>query len=284
MGAITVPLLFGLFFRDLLAGRASRVPDMAAVVGRRVLHSALVAWICLEGVEVSVKTTIRLMLVEVGVVLALSATILLVKAGQPGGVNLGPFEPSHATQGLSGFWAAIVLGMLAFSGFDVIAAAAEEAKAPSEHVPRALILGLIFVGLFWAANAWVLTLSTPPAKVARIQRPGPTAITSVARAYWGWGSLAVILTAFTGLTAIYIGCTQGASRVLFALGRHGVLPAPFAHVHQASSASPASPLGSSLSPAACWASPASRCWAMALTPSSGGPTPWCSSRRSPTPA
>jgi amino acid transporter len=231
MGAITVPLLFGLFFRDLLAWARIPVPDMAAVAIGVILHSALVAWICLEGVEVSVRTTIRLMLVEVGVVLALSATILVVKAGQPGGIDLRPFEPSHATQGLAGFWAAIVLGMLAFSWFDVIAAAAEEAKAPSDHVPRALILGLIAVGLFWAANAWVLTLSTPPATVAEYNAQGTTAITSVAGTYWGWGNLAVILTAFTGLTAIYIGCVQGASRILFALARHGVLPAPFARLH-----------------------------------------------------
>lgn len=107
-------------------------------------------------------------------------------AGHPGGVNLGPFNPSHATHGLSGFWAAIILGMLAFSGFDVVATAAEEAQAPREHMPRVLILAVIGVALFWAANAWVLT--------------GLTAITPVARAYWGWGNVLVIATAFTGLT------------------------------------------------------------------------------------
>lgn len=147
---------------------------------------SLVAWICLRGAEASVKTTIRLMLIETEVVLALSATILWVMAGHPGGVNLGPFNPSHATHGLSGFWAAIILGMLAFSGFDVVATAAEEAQAPREHMPRVLILAVIGVALFWAANAWVLT--------------GLTAITPVARAYWGWGNVLVIATAFTGLT------------------------------------------------------------------------------------
>ncbi len=231
IGATTVPLLFGLFFRDLLAWARFPAPDLATVAAGAILHSALIAWICLKGVETSVKTTIRLMLVEVGVVLALSATILAVKAGQPGGLDFGPFQPSHATQGLAGFWSAIVLGMLAFSGFDVITAAAEEARAPRDHVPRALILGLTGVGVFWAANAWVLTLSTPPGEVAEYNARGTTAIASVAAAYWGWGSVAVILTAFTGLTAIYIGCVQGASRVVFALGRQGLLPAPLGRLH-----------------------------------------------------
>ena len=98
------------------------------------------------------------MLIETAVVLALSATILGVKAGQVGAVNLGPFNPAHATHGLSGFWAAIILGMLAFSGFDVVATAAEEAQAPRQHVPRVLIAAVIGVALFWAGNVWVLTL------------------------------------------------------------------------------------------------------------------------------
>lgn len=231
MAAITVPLLFGLFFRDLLDCAHVPVPGMAALVIGLVLQSSLVAWVCLRGAEASIKTTVRLMVIETVVVLALSATILWVKLGQPGGVNFAPFNPASATHGLSGFWAAIILGMLAFSGFDVVATAAEEAKAPRDHVPRVLIFAVIAIALFWAANAWILTLSTSPDKVVQYNAQGLTAITPVAHAYWGWGNLVVIATAFTGLTAIYISCVQGASRIIFALARHRLLPAPFATLH-----------------------------------------------------
>jgi amino acid transporter len=230
MTAITVPLLFSLFFRDFLDWAHIPIPGMMALAAGIVLHSAVIAAICVRGAEVSVKTTIRLMLIEIAVVLALSATILWVKAGQPGGINLGPFEPSHATQGVAGFWAAIILGILAFSGFDVIATAAEEAQAPREHVPRVLIFAVLGMGVFWALNAWVLTLAAPPGEVARYNAQGLTAITPVAHAYWGWGDLAVIATAFTGLTAIYIGCVQGASRILFAMARQRLLPRRFARL------------------------------------------------------
>lgn len=227
MSAITVPLLFALFFRDLLDWLHLSVPSMVALVTGLVLQSAVVAWICLRGTEASVKTTIRLMLLETGVVLALSITILSVKAGQPGGINFAPFNPIHATQGLSGFWAAIILGILAFSGFDVIATAAEESHAPRDHIPRVLILAIIGMALFWAANAWALTLSAPPDTIAKYNADGLTAITPVAQTYWGWGNVIVIGTAFTGLTAIYIASVQGASRVVFSLARGGLLPAPF---------------------------------------------------------
>ena len=230
MGAITVPLMFGLFFRDLLDWAHIPLPGMAALVIGLLLHSVLTAWICLRGAEASIRTTIVLMLIEVAVVFALSATILWVKAGQPGGINLGPFLPAHASQGVAGFWAAILLGMLAFSGFDAVAASAEEAKAPQEHVPRVVILGVLAVALFWAFNSWVLTLSTPPDQVIAYNAQGLSAITPVARAYWGWGELIVVATAFTGLTAIYIGTVQGASRMIFALARHRLLPATFARL------------------------------------------------------
>lgn len=230
MAAISVPLLSGLFFRDFLEWAHVPMPAMAALAIGVVLHSALVALICLRGAEVSIKTTIRLMLIETGVVLALSATILWVRAGRPAGITLAPLDPAHAAHGVAGFWAAIILAMLAFSGFDVVATAAEEAKAPRDHVPRVLILAVVAIGVFWAFCSWVLTLSAPPAEVVRYNTQGLTAITPIARAYWGQGDLIVILTAFTGLTAVYIACVQGASRLIFALARHRLLPAPFARL------------------------------------------------------
>ena len=162
--------------------------------------------------------------------MALSATILWVKGGQPGGINLHPFDPAYATHGFSGFWAAIILGILAFSGFDVVATAAEEAQAPREHVPRVLIFAILGIGFFWALNAWVLTLSAAPDAVGRYNAQGLSAITPVARTYWGGGNLIVIATAFTGLTAIYISCVQGASRLVFSMARQGLLPRPFARL------------------------------------------------------
>jgi amino acid transporter len=91
-----------------------------------------------------------------------------------------------------------------------------------------LIVAVTGIAVFWAANAWVLTLSAPPAQVVEYNTEGLTAITPIARAYWGWGNVLVVATAFTGLTAIYIASVQGASRLIFALARHGLLPAPFA--------------------------------------------------------
>jgi len=68
------------------------------------------------------------------------------------------------------------------------------------------------------------------AQVLEYNAEGLTAITPIARDYWGWGNVLVVGTAFSGLTAIYIASVQGASRLIFALARHGLLPAPLARL------------------------------------------------------
>jgi len=223
MAAVAQPLMFALFFHDLLEQLHAQLPQAVTLTLGVLLSSAPVAWVCLRGAEASIKSTVRLMLIETLVVVALSVTILVVKSSQPGAVDLSPFDP-HQASSFSGFWMAMVLGVLAFCGFDVVSTAAEEAHAPREHVPKAILLTVVGMALFWALNAWVFTLSTPDELVRQYTAQGLTAVTPMAQRYWGWGNLIVILTAFTGLTAVYISSMQGTSRIVFALARHGLLP------------------------------------------------------------
>jgi amino acid transporter len=118
----------------------------------------------------------------------------------------------------------MILGVLAFCGFDVVSTAAEEAHAPRQHLPKAILLTVIGMAVFWAFNAWAFTLSSPVEQVRQYTAQGLTAVTPMAQAFWGYGSLFVILTAFTGLTAVYISSMQGTSRIVFSLARHGLLP------------------------------------------------------------
>ena len=223
MAAVAQPLMFALFFYDLLQQLHVAVPQGIALTLGVLVASVPIAWVCLRGAEASIKSTVRLMLIETLVVVALSITILFVKSREPGAISFSAFDPRKAN-GLSGFWIAMILGVLAFCGFDVVSTAAEEAHAPREHVPKAILLTVFGIAVFWALNAWVFTLSIPVEQVRRYTTQGLTAVTPMAQIYWGWGSLIVVLTAFTGLTAVYLSSMQGASRIVFALARHGLLP------------------------------------------------------------
>jgi putrescine importer len=229
MAAIAQPLMFALFFRDLLDWLHIRLPETVTLILGILISTAPVAWACLRGAEASIKSTVRLMVAETLVVVALSVTILVSLAAQPGAINLSPFNP-HMGNGLSGFWAAMILGVLAFCGFDVVSTAAEEAHAPRQHVPKAILYTVIGIAVFWALNSWVFTLSTRPESVREYTLRGLTAVTPMAQKYWGYGNVIVILTAFTGLTAVYISSVQGASRIVFSLARHGLFPAMLAEL------------------------------------------------------
>lgn len=228
MAAVAQPLMFALFFRDFLTWLHISIPDMTTMILGILLSTVPIAWTCLRGAESSIKATVRLMLIETLVVVCLSVTI--VAYGAPGSATLAPLDPHNATHGLSGFWTAMILGILAYCGFDVVSTAAEEAHAPREYVPKAILFTIIGITIFWALNAWAFTISTPPKQVEVYTGQGLTAVTPIAEHYWGWGSLIVILTAFTGLTAVYISSVQGTSRIVFALSRHGLLPSKLAHL------------------------------------------------------
>lgn len=230
MGAIQSPLLFALFFADLLQMLHLPVSEMTALYLGVFVATVPVALSCLRGAEASIKTTVRLMVAESLVVLALSATVLISKSADPGAINLSPFNPQNASNGLSGYWSAMILGVLAFTGFDIVSTAAEEANAPRKYLPKAILFTVVGIAIFWALNAWVFTLSTPAEKVRAYTDLGVPAIMPMAQNYWGWGSLIVVLTAFTGVTAVYISSVQGSSRIIFALARHGLLPDLFARL------------------------------------------------------
>jgi amino acid transporter len=227
MATVSAPVMFAMFLADFLRILKVPISHLDALYLGVVVSTIPVAFFCLRGAEASIKVTVRLMLIESCVVLALSATILFVRAGVPGGIDFGAFNPAHATQGITGFWSAMVVGVLGFCGFDVVSTAAEEAHAPRTHLPRAIFITLVGMALFWALNAWVFTLSVPVERVVADTRAGIPAVTGIAERYWGFGSLTVDIIAFTGVTALYLSCVQGSSRIVFALARHGLLPAIF---------------------------------------------------------
>jgi amino acid transporter len=227
MATVSAPVMFAMFFADFLRIIHVPISHLDALYWGVVVSTIPVAFFCLRGAEASIKVTVRLMLIESFVVLALSATILVVKAGQVGGIDFGAFNPRNATLGVTGFWSAMVVGVLGFCGFDVVSTAAEEAHAPRTHLPRAIFITLVGMALFWSLNAWVFTLSMPVKQVVDYTRAGLPAVTGIAAHYWGFGSLTVDIIAFTGVTALYLSCVQGSSRIVFALARHGLLPAIF---------------------------------------------------------
>jgi amino acid transporter len=224
IAVIAQPILFGLFFSDLLRFVGVTASPTVGVLIGAALVTVPVMMATYSGASASTRVAVVLMTIEIVVVLALALTIVGVRAGKPGGLALSAFNPASATAGFRGFLNALMLGVLGFAGFDVVSAAAEETNAPKESVPRAILITILTIGVFWALISWTFTLSLPDEAVRRYSQDGLTAVTPMAQLYWGRGNILVILTALAGCAAVYVSSALGTSRILFALARYGWLP------------------------------------------------------------
>lgn len=117
------------------------------------------------------------------------------------------------------------------SGFDAIPQAAEEAGTDVE--PRqlgiAILTSIVCGTLFYVLIILAVSLSMPWAESARL----PMATSAVFEAAFGftWAAKLVLFTALLGLVSTLNGMYVASSRLLFSLGRAGMLPAWFAVLH-----------------------------------------------------
>ncbi len=230
VAVILQPILFGLFFNSLLQYWGLSNPGLWTFALGVALVTILVVALTYRGIELSTRSAVMFIMFEMLVVVALSLTI----AGSTiihHHFSVAPFNPSKIMGGGSAFWAAMILGILSFTGFDVISTVAEEAHAPRRLLPKATLIACIGVGIFWALNSWMFSIAVPVSEVQKLTASGLTPAVPIAQQYWGWGQIFVILTAMTAATAVYIATVVGASRALFAMARQGTLPAPLARLH-----------------------------------------------------
>ena len=229
---ILQPILFGLFFNDLLAFCGVNSPGLATFFAGMLVVTAIAAFTTYRGVALSGRTVVVTICIESAIVAALCLTILFTKADHGYGLTLAPFNPSHIQGGLTAFWAAMILGILSYTGYDVISTVAEETEAPRKLLPRATGLAVVLVTVFWVVGAWLLSISTPVATVDKYTAANFTAVTGVANAYWGWGRILIIFVGMSAALGVYVACVVGTSRAFYALSRDGKLPAWLGQINQ----------------------------------------------------
>jgi amino acid transporter len=142
-----------------------------------------------------------------------------------GSVDLAaPFRGDGSATGLGVVFAGAAVLCLSFLGFDAVSTLSEEAKHPTRDVPRAIIMATVGAGLLFIVLAYLSALVFPS-----------NAFTDVDS-----GSLDVMRTAGgkfleSFFTAAYVaGCIGSAltsqaavSRILYSMGRDGILPRQF---------------------------------------------------------
>lgn len=159
-------------------------------------------------------------------------------AGARGSVLQSLLGGSGDAFGIMGIFTAAGVIVFAFIGFDLIATASEDARNPRRAVPRAMLAAIGIVTTLYVAMAAVLVGLRPYGELGT-DAPVSDAMRLVGA---GWSGDVINVGALLGLTTVVLVVLIAQSRVLFAMGRDGLLPRGLARVGAGSSPSRAAAL------------------------------------------
>lgn len=141
-------------------------------------------------------------------------------AGARGSVLQSLLGGSGDAFGVMGIFTAAGVIVFAFIGFDLIATASEDARDPRRSVPRAMLAAIGIVTVLYVAMATVL-VGLRPYKELGTDAPVSDALQAVGT---GWAADVINIGALLALTTVVLVVLIAQSRVLFAMGRDGLLP------------------------------------------------------------
>jgi putrescine importer len=125
------------------------------------------------------------------------------------------FEPGQLFAG-----AAILA--LSFLGFDTISTLSEEARNPRLAVPRAIVITTLVCGFLFIMISWAAQLIIPDER--DITDPDAAAFQIMGLAAGRWLEVFFLVAYLAGCFGAAIAAQVGVTRILYAMGRDGVLP------------------------------------------------------------
>lgn len=195
-----------------------------------VLALGIAFALCYWGIRQSMNVDLTFLVFEMGICLVL-AVIVLFQVGQHGGLTAVPFSPTAIPQG-GDLTIGIVLAVLSFIGFEAAAALGEETRDPHRNIPRAVFGSMIVVGLFYILMAYVGTVGYGINHMVTGFANDPAPFDTIGRQYSG--SFFVVLIDLVGSLSFFgaaLAIINGGSRILYTVGRDGLLPSWTAWLH-----------------------------------------------------
>ena len=167
----------------------------------------------------------RLQVVLVIVLFGLMLLYIILGSGHIQWRRFDPFAPN----GVAAVLSTAGLVFVSYGGLLKVASLAEEIKDPGRTIPRAMILALLVVGLFYVAMVFVTSGVLGAAELDHSTTP----ISDGARVFGGtWGALVMGLAAAAAFASTAGAGIMAASRYLLALGRDGLAPRILGREHR----------------------------------------------------
>jgi amino acid transporter len=186
------------------------------------------------GVKAAGRTNDVLTLVKLSPLAFFSLTGIVFMFLNPG-LTVSNFSPFFPAGGIGNFGITLVLIFWAYAGFEISTIPADEIRNPSRTIPRAIVLGISVVIIFYLTTNIVLFGVRPSTLLASDR--APLASASVAM-FNSNPSLALLGGAIVGMGALVsvAGSDEsgmiGTSRLGYALAVDGLFPSAFAKIHR----------------------------------------------------
>ena len=147
----------------------------------------------------------------------------------PGAVGGDTANLAPLITGWDGVLRVVIMTPFLFVGFDVIPQIAEEINLPLRAVGRIIVLSIVMALGWYGLVQWTVGLSLDPSTLQGRELPTADAMSAV----YGtpWAGRVLVIGGLLGIVTSWNAFFLGASRLLFAMARGGMLPAVFARLH-----------------------------------------------------
>src|SRR6266487_6524246 len=195
-----------------------------------VLAAAIVFYLTYRDVRLSTQAGVILGVFEIAVFVALSAWMILSNTGR---LTVQTFNPTHAAAGTyNGIFKGMVFAVLAFIGFESAAPLGEEARRPRWAIPRAVVLSAFGIGLFYVFCSYAWVIGTGFEDFTKVTTASANPWQDLAVVFWGGGWVLVFFAIINSALANANAGVNAATRIIYAMGRNGILPRAFARTHR----------------------------------------------------
>src|SRR6478752_3609310 len=219
-----LPMLNYLVIGIYMSAAVPAIPPWAWIL----ISIAVVTVLNIVGIVSVARANFLLLALQV-IFIAVFVVMAVVTINKVGDVNLmAPFTGDGTVGGAGPIFAGAAILCLSFLGFDAVSTMSEEAKDPTRTVPKAIMIATVVCGLIFFGLSYVSQLVFPSNQFADVDS-GSLDVMAAA----GGQFLNTFFTAAYVAGALGSALTSQASvaRILFAMGRDGILPKRiFGHV------------------------------------------------------
>ncbi|MGH9699234.1 MAG: APC family permease [Candidatus Acidiferrales bacterium] len=200
----------------------ARFDFLVALAG--MLICAAFAWyVAYRDIQLSTQAMLIAEFASVGLIMIL-AIWFLVKTNR--WIDPSQFRLHGVSAG--GVRLGLVLAIFSFVGFESATALGDEAKDPLRSIPRSVLFSVLAVGAFFVLMSYVLALAEGPALSGNNE---PLGMLANLGGIPGFGT-AIAAGAALSEFACGLASINAASRVIFTMGRHGLLHSSMGDAHE----------------------------------------------------